>query len=198
LKRELLKALYQLLKRELHKARRRRSTGLFVLVFLTIAIFAIKYHLQEHPAEVPDKGTRLLCQMYEIADGDTATVGCKAGRIIIRLWGIDAPEMGQKPWGNESKEFLQYLLAGKQVLVEVLDKDRYGRAVARLFSGGEDAGLIMVREGKAVVYEQYNDSTRYYDAQQQAKTGQLGVWSEPGAQQKPSEWRKVNPNSRRS
>lgn len=198
MKHEFLKAIYRLLKRELSRAKRRRSTGLLVLVILTIAVFAVKYHLREQPAPVPDKGTRLLCRTYSIADGDTATVGCEHGRLIVRLWGIDAPELGQKPWGQESKEFLQYLLDGRQVLVEVLDKDRYGRAVARLFTNGEDTGLIMVSEGKAVVYEQYNDSADYYQAQRQARTAELGVWSEPGAQQKPAEWRKVNPGSRRS
>jgi endonuclease YncB( thermonuclease family) len=194
----LLKALYKQLKRALQKARPSPKTGLFVLVFLTISVFAVKYHLREQPVPIPTQGTRMLCQMDAITDGDTATVGCEPGRLTIRLWGIDAPEMGQRPWGNEAKEFLQYLLDGRQVLVEVLDKDRYGRVVARLFADGEDAGLTMVREGKAVVYEQYNDSALYYAAQREAKTAQLGIWSEPGAQQAPAEWRKVNPHSRRS
>jgi endonuclease YncB( thermonuclease family) len=194
-KRRLLKEIRKILRGELRKAKRRRTGSVFVVVFLTIGVFAIDYYLQEPDAPLPDKGAQLLCEVRKISDGDTATVGCGQGKLTVRLWGIDAPETGQKPWGEESKQFLQSLLDGRRITVEIVDKDRYGRAVARLYTGNEDLGLTMVRNGQAVVYEQYNDSRAYYDAQSQAKSQSLGIWSQPGAHQNPAAWRKVNPRS---
>ena len=191
--RKLLQLVRKTLRSELTKAKRRKGSSIFLVVGLTIAIFAIDHFLKEPDAPVPRPGTDLICEVREVYDGDTATVGCDQGKLKVRVWGIDAPEMGQKPWGQESKEFLQYLLGNQTVQVQVTDKDRYGRAVARLFVNGEDAGLSMVSEGKAVVYRQYNDSATYREAERAAKNDELGIWSESGHQQTPSEWRKLNP-----
>ena len=63
---------------------------------------------------------------------------------------------------------MEYLAGDKTVLVKVRAKDRYGRVVANLFVDNEDLGLTMVSEGKAIVYEQYNNSQTYRNAQAQA------------------------------
>ena len=200
MQRELLKLLRQALSGELRKAKRRRTsaTGLVLVVGLTIAVFAIDYFLREPDLPVPDAGRSLSCEVRSVADGDTVTVGCEDGRLTVRVWGIDAPESGQKPWGEESKNALQELIdrSGRRLTVEVVDKDRYGRAVARLYGGqggAEDLGLALVRAGQAIVYDQYNDSQGYRDAQSQARSAGLGVWSRPGPQQDPAAWRRVNP-----
>jgi endonuclease YncB( thermonuclease family) len=75
----------------------------------------------------------------------------------------------------------------------VTDRDRYGRVVARLYQNNQDLGLKLVRQGGAVVYTRYNKSRYYRIAQGEAKREKLGVWSRPGAQQEPWEWRKLNP-----
>lgn len=192
MKRELLKTLNKTLKGELRKTKRRKSSSIAVVVILTISVFAIEYYLREPDAPIPKPGTDLSCKVRTVYDGDTATVGCEQGKLKIRVWGIDAPEKGQQPWGDDARDFLENLIGAKTVQVQVVDKDRYGRAVARLFVGEEDIGLSMVSEGKAVVYEQYNNSPTYRDAQAIAKNQGLGIWSKSGAQQDPAGWRKVN------
>ena len=192
--RQLLKLLRRVLRSELSKAKR-RNHSIAAVVILTIGVFAIDYFLKEPDAPIPNPGTDWLCEPRQVYDGDTATVACEQGKLKVRVWGIDAPERGQKPWGDEAQEFLQYLIGSKPLQVQVVDKDRYGRAVARLFSDGQDLGLTMVREGKAVVYQQYNKSNTYRQAQQQARHEALGVWSEPGSQQDPAAWRKLNPRN---
>jgi len=191
-KRELLQQLGQTLKSELRKSKRRASTSIIVIVGLTIAVFVIDYSLREPDAPVPNPGTDLTCEVRHIYDGDTLTVGCGQGKLKVRVWGIDAPEKGQKPWGDDSRDFLNHLIGDKAIQIQVVDKDRYGRVVARLFLGEHDIGLSMINKGKAIVYKQYNNSRTYREAQVVAQNQKVGIWSEPGAQQDPASWRKVH------
>jgi len=90
-----------------------------------------------------------------IADGDTITV-LRDGhdQVKIRLYGIDAPESGQ-PFGKASKQNLSSMVHGQSVEVEVMDTDRYGRTVARIFVDGEDVNAAQLRSGHAWLYRQY-------------------------------------------
>jgi endonuclease YncB( thermonuclease family) len=191
-KRELLQQLSQTLKGELRRSKRRTSTSIAVIIGLTIGVFVIDYSLREPDAPVPNPGTDLTCEVRHIYDGDTLTVGCDQGRLKVRVWGIDAPEKGQKPWGDDARNFLSHLISGKAIQVQVVDKDRYGRVVARLFLGEQDIGLSMIDKGKAIVYEQYNNSRTYRETQVIAQNQKRGIWSEPGAQQDPAGWRKMH------
>lgn len=190
--------LQQLLRGELRRARRRRrrsSRAPLWIAVLTVAVFGISQFLEEPTAPLPPRGAELSCQVREIYDGDTLAMSCDKGKLKVRVWGIDAPEMGQRPWGDRARDQLQGLLSNGAIRVEVADTDRYGRTVARLYENGQDIGLALVRQGRAVVYRQYNNSPAYRKAQEQARREGLGIWSQPGAQQEPWEWRKVNPRS---
>lgn len=54
------------------------------------------------------------------------------------------------------------------------DRDRYGRHVARCFSGEIDLNRWMVREGHAVCYRAY--SVRYLSAEAIARINGTGIW----------------------
>lgn len=192
MQRELLKMLRKTLGSELKKRKRRKSTSIIVVLVLSVAIFFIDRMLREPDMPAPQPGTDLSCEVREIYDGDTVTAGCEDGKLKIRVWGIDAPEKGQKPWGDESRDHFKQLINGQPIQIQVTDTDRYGRSVARLFIGQQDLGLQMVRDGRAVVYEQYNNSQGYRDAQSEAKRNKAGIWSQPGDQQDPAAWRKLN------
>ena len=192
MQRELLKMLRKTLGSELSKRKRRKSSSVMVVIVLSVAIFFIDRMLREPDMPLPKPGTDLSCEVREVYDGDTVTAGCEQGKLKVRVWGIDAPEKSQKPWGNDSQDHLKQLVNGKTVLVQVTDTDRYGRSVARLFVAGQDMGLQMVRDGHAVVYEQYNDSQGYRDAQAEARRAKRGIWSQPGDQQDPAAWRRLN------
>jgi micrococcal nuclease len=57
--------------------------------------------------------------------------------LKIRLYGIDAPEMGQD-FGRKSKDFASGMVGNKMVEVEVMDTDRYGRTVAVILVDGKN------------------------------------------------------------
>ena len=97
-------------------------------------------------------------QMYAgyVLDGDTVRCGRSdsAGTLVeevrVRLFGIDAPELSQAPWGLWSRAYLRRQLAQyEHVDVEVLGQDSYGRLIAYLVKrDGTDLGLLMVVKGE--------------------------------------------------
>jgi micrococcal nuclease len=73
-----------------------------------------------------------------ISDGDTiAVLTSDKLQVKIRLYGIDAPEMGQD-FGRKSKDFASGMVGNKMVEVEVMDTDRYGRTVAVILVDGKN------------------------------------------------------------
>jgi micrococcal nuclease len=66
-----------------------------------------------------------------ISDGDSLTVLTAAKKQVkVRLYGVDAPETGQD-FGSRAKQAASDLAFGKDVTIRELDKDRYGRTVAK-------------------------------------------------------------------
>jgi endonuclease YncB( thermonuclease family) len=120
---------------------------------------------------------RIEGRVVGVADGDTITV-LDAGRRQhkIRLHQIDAPEKGQD-YGTRSKQSLSELVFGKTVSVEVVDIDRYGREVGKVWVGALDANLEQVKRGMAWVYRKYAREQRYYDAEEAARKAKAGLWA---------------------
>lgn len=193
---ELLKLLQKTLRGELSRTRRRKNRSPRLVVGLTAAVMAISYalHQPKAPPSATANGAELVCTVQAVHDGDTLVAGCPAGEVKVRVFGIDAPEMKQEPWGDRSREALRGLLPRfGSITLRVMDHDRYGRTVAQVVTSERDLGLEMVRLGQAVVYEQYNHSPDYRQAQSEAKQTRRGIWAKPGGQQDPATWRRLNP-----
>lgn len=134
------------------------------------------------------------CTIVRITDGDTVTVQC-AGRpenTRVRLYCIDAPESKQKPWGEESRDNLRALIgsSGGTVRLVEINKDRYGRTVGEIYKGEKNINLAQIKDGQAAVYEAFCKKPEYGVAEREAKRSRKGIWSKPGSQQTPWEWRK--------
>lgn len=68
----------------------------------------------------------------------------------------------------------------------MVDRDRYGRRVARCRVNGHDLNGLMVSEGHAVAYRRY--SRRYVGEEKTARNADRGVW---GTQfEMPWDWRR--------
>lgn len=76
----------------------------------------------------------------------------------IRLFGIDAPEMGQPRCDRPARgavaarDALIGLLNAGSLVLERHGKDRYGRTLARPLVNGADAGAALVARGLARIY----------------------------------------------
>jgi endonuclease YncB( thermonuclease family) len=195
-KADLLQRLLSALRVELRRARRRGSRSPWALAGLVLAIIALSAILHEPrlPAAALAQGMELACTVQSVYDGDTLRARCPDGTVTVRMFGIDAPEMKQEPWGARSRDALRALLPQRaEITLRVRDQDRYGRTVAQVRVGERDAGLELVRQGRAVVYAQYNDSIAYRQAETEARQARRGIWEQAGGQQDPATWRRLNP-----
>src|SRR5512147_702776 len=70
-------------------------------------------------------------RVIAVNDGDTVTIMMDENEYRARLIGMDAPEMGQEPWGKRAQEHLRKLLkeARWRVSVEtdIVKYDKYNR-----------------------------------------------------------------------
>ncbi|AEV17304.1 hypothetical protein TCCBUS3UF1_p70 (plasmid) [Thermus sp. CCB_US3_UF1] len=140
--------------------------------------------------------------VLKVVDGDTVEL---RGLGPVRLIGIDAPESSynrrtsgaeEVQMGLEAKAFLNRLLRGKQVWVELdlQERDRYRRVLAYLYledtqgdwtHGGRrfrQVNLEMVRAGWAEPYTvppNVRYAELYLQASREARTRGLGMWGRP-------------------
>lgn len=123
--------------------------------------------------------SRSSAYVVDVMDGDSIQVEVSTGRIVhIRLFGIDAPELNQY-FGQLSKQYLSKLILNKDVMIELLDEDQYGRRLAFIYDdGGNNVNLDLVRSGYAWVYRQYFSDPKWIVTEQQAKASELGLWQQ--------------------
>ena len=141
-------------------------------------------------------------KVSRVTDGDTIHV--RDGRVetIIRLVGIDAPEVSHKkrepsqPYGQAATKYLAGLVLNKVVEIKDYGQDRYGRTLGVVFQGGKNMNLEMVRAGYAEVYRGTPaagfDSAPYWKAEEEARAAKKGMWVQGDKYVSPREWRKVN------
>ncbi len=135
-----------------------------------------------------------------VTDGDTIRIG----DIVIRLFGIDAPEWEQMCWngeeqyacGQEARAFVEWYAGGlelRPLYCDLTAERSYGRRIGICYVADDkgamrDLGAWLVEEGKAVAYRRY--SNRYVALEEKAKAEKKGLWR--GEFMMPEEWRKKN------
>ena len=77
-----------------------------------------------------------------------------------------------RPAGSSAATRLQALTAGRSIVCQEKDRDRYGRIVAICRVSGEDLGAILVREGFAWAFTRF--SVVCVDQQEEARAANRG------------------------
>ena len=132
-------------------------------------------------------------KIINIHDGDTITALNNNKQIKIRLYGIDAPELGQD-FGQRARQVVTTLTYGKNATIDDTGLDKYGRTIGKVWVDGIDINEILISAGLAWVYKQYCTEqptcTDWTKREQEAKDKKLGLWAGPNPIP-PWEWRHV-------
>lgn len=135
------------------------------------------------PSSIPDIATSVT--ITKVVDGDTVDVDINGQRDIVRLIGINSPEVNQcfyREATNKAREVLQ----GKSVKLEVDstqdNRDVYNRILRYIFlSDGTNFGELMIKGGFAKEYTfkvAYKYQSLYRQDEYQAKNNKIGLWAD--------------------
>ena len=126
--------------------------------------------------------TEVKTFVSRVVDGDTYVIDevttrgntKKVRRFKVRLYGVDTPEIWHPKCQEEhklallAKFFVRNLLQGKEVVLNTVNKDRYGRVVADVYllAIGPNNEKYMANVGDLLVYNKY---AKYWDYPKQKK-----------------------------
>lgn len=136
----------------------------------------------------------VIARVVAVHDGDTLTVLLGRSQVKVRLKDIDAPELRQ-PFGQRSKQSLAELCFGKQAVLDMGGRDRYGRAIAGINCAGTNANTEQVRRGYAWTYTRYaRVDSPLHALEAEARAAHRGLWVDP-APMPPWDWRRKKPHA---
>ncbi|HEX9135746.1 MAG TPA: thermonuclease family protein [Nitrospirota bacterium] len=136
-----------------------------------------------------------------VNDGDTVTLRMDGKEYRSRLIGMDAPELGQEPWGKLARGHLRKLLkdVNWRVTVEtdVVKYDKYDRILVYLWTpDGDMLNERMLRDGYALLFT-IQPNSKYADrlrkAQRAARDEKRGIWGPDGLTETPRDYKKSHP-----
>ena len=128
--------------------------------------------------------TYYIHSIDRVVDGDTVDVTIDLGfgllkKERIRLYGVDTPESRttdkeEKKYGLEAADYLGELLhSTEEVVLETLEKDKYGRWLGKFYVDGTDlptVNEILVEEGYGWDYFESSRDLHILDARRQGNT----------------------------
>ncbi|ULG74005.1 thermonuclease family protein [Macrococcus brunensis] len=126
-----------------------------------------------------------------VIDGDTLSIKQRGHKKTVRLLLIDTPESKKpntpvQPYSLEAADYTKSLVSHCDLSIEHDSKgryDRYKRELVYLYCGDKMVNESLVREGYArvgYIYQQKDHLTELQEAERQAKSKKLKIWSMDG------------------
>lgn len=151
------------------------------------------------PVVTQGAAPRLLTAIVQrVSDGDSVTALSANGTTLrLRLLGIDAPEVAYdtkpgQPYGEEARTYLEQLVRGQRIRVQVFGTDRYQRALGLVWVGTRVVNVELVRAGLAEVdcgapcHAHCRELER---AERQARRDRVGMWALGDKYESPGDFR---------
>lgn len=115
-------------------------------------------------------------RVVKVKDGDTYVFKTGSRSFTVRLNKIDAPELKQSG-GFKSYQFVSGLIIGKLLAYDSTGKDLYGRVLVNVKLEGKRLDSLIIRNGWAWHYVNYDNEVMLENAMQEAITDRLGLWA---------------------
>lgn len=171
-----------------------------ILCILILSVISPAYAKERYSYDIKKVAGKAV-RVEKIYDGDTIGVFMNGRFEKIRLTGIDAPEMDQRPWGKRAKKCVESFIADADSRIsleyDIERRDKYGRILAYIWT--QDGKMIneeMLKKGCAVLFT-FPPNVRYAErfraAQKKAQEHKAGIWGEDGLLERPYDYRKKHP-----
>ncbi len=161
----------------------------FILAFF-MSILVLSGCMDHDPAITPGSQTQSV-YVIKIKDGDSLILRSRDSKEFeARLYGIDAPELAQ-PYGKKAKRALSELAWKQNFQMQLIETDKYDRAVVTLTNSSFNLNQEMLAKGHAWVYCQYQSDPDWIKLENKAKRSKKGLWKFPKPLS-PWEWRQRN------
>lgn len=139
-------------------------------------------------------------KVIKVYDGDTIRVIRKNTEIVVRLVGVDAPEVWKdvrysgQPFGREAWAYLKSLILDKDVSIKGYGYIQCHILLGEILYDGANINLKMLEVGMAEVPKDETlpedfDPKPYLEAEARAKSGPEGIWVLGDEYVSPAEWR---------
>lgn len=142
-----------------------------------------------------DVKTREQATLLKVIDGDTITVSVNGNNEVVRIIGIDTPEVDDATkkvecLGKEATEVAKSILNdNKSVFLEAdptqRNRDKYQRLLRYVWigDGKTDFGKFMIEAGYASEYTYnlaYKYQSEYKESEKEARGAKKGLWATVG------------------
>lgn len=100
------------------------------------------------------ESTTIEGQVIKVIDGNTLEIKTSDNDVVsVILYGVDCPEMGQ-PFYDEATQCIERLLLKKDVIVQLMGKDRKGNPIGIVTTEkGNDPRIKLLTQGLAWTLE---------------------------------------------
>ncbi|MDP2166911.1 MAG: thermonuclease family protein [Thermodesulfovibrionales bacterium] len=178
---------------------RRLAVLLALSMLLAVRFIGERFSPPEKASHEEQRSSgREYFRVIRVHDGDTVTAMIAGKTEKIRLVGIDAPEIGQRSWGQKAKRHIEEILdsSDRSVSLEydIETRDRYGRLLAYLWTkDGKMLNRTMIEDGYALlltVPPNVMHVEEFKVSQESARRSKSGIWGSDGLREKPSDYRK--------
>lgn len=122
----------------------------FFAITVVLVLGAIVAVIDRWPGEKIDQKASIVGKVVRVVDGDSLYL--KGLETQIRLFGVDAPERGERDY-HEAKAILKSLALGSVLSCNQIDEDRFKRIVARCFDkDGSEINRLMIESDTVLEY----------------------------------------------
>lgn len=118
----------------------------------------------------------MIAEVVAVLEGDIIKVLKSRRVIVVRLQGIDTPEIEQR-YGKQAKDFTEIIAFGQLVVVNVKGEGSDGHLIAEvILEDGRSLNREIVKEGFAWWYRENSEDLSLWRLENSARKGKLGLW----------------------
>jgi len=114
--------------------------------------------------------------VVEVIDGNNIVVSHDSIQSVIRLEGIDCPELSQD-CGEQAKEFVSDMVLGRRVWVDVIRKDYHSRLMSFVKIEDKNVSKELINAGLAWYCSKFQKYPDIASAESSARSIKIGIWT---------------------